>query len=707
MRTKNFLKHLFLGALLLSVGKVGGQSTVPGNAGIATDFLGWDNTGTNNFPLMVRHDLNQPIDWYTNAIQRMRLNPSVTTAMGPSDAFPNVNRDGYLLLSGVPAAFTDPQCRAPFTRLHLVDQQVSTGPNNYAQQQGFRPWQRNGITLTGNNDQSYIGHRYDAVDNTDLVFQWSDNPASSPWGTDRLKFVFTTLYNAGFDRGAASMNGLEAMRLWPKNNLEVNVGIGDFYAGNLLNPTVVEDPTERLDMLDGRLRIRQLPSDSAAVDSFYVMVVDRTALTASNQERGVVKWVHPDSIGGADCDWTVVQDPTWQHAVTAYAGNPGCPQWPDGVGIGVNWPKAKLHVNFDNHHVAFTGDVTLSQLIGERPGRAIRGEARTPASTGFLFSGFTGVLGTADNAEYSHGVIGLATNGSQSGGVALDVVGVQGVARAYDNSVRCVGVLGKAGGAWVDPNWGFGNDWAGWFDGNVYSPYGVWTMSDSDMKQDVAGLTDASSILGQLQPKTYSFNADEYGHLGLEPGMHMGLMAEEVAEVLPHAVRNVIRPAEVDSTGEVVNEQLEYQTINYQEFIPLLIAGYKEQQTALSAMQAQLAQLQEQLAACCANPTAPADGKAAGSEQGTLQGDARNLLISPNPFNEATTLTFVLEREGRAQLLVNSADGKHLRSLFEGQRTAGEHRYEWSTADLSPGIYYVTLLFEGQPLVKKAVKVAR
>jgi hypothetical protein len=103
----------------------------------------------------------------------------------------------------------------------------------------------------------------------------------------------------------------------------------------------------------------------------------------------------------------------------------------------------------------------------------------------------------------------------------------------------------------------------------------------------------------------------------------------------------------------------------------------------------------------------PADGKAAGSEQETVQGDARSLLISPNPFSEGTTLTYLLEREGLAQLLVNSADGKHLRSLFEGQRTAGEHRYEWSTVDLSPGVYYVTLLFEGQPLVKKAVKVAR
>jgi hypothetical protein len=117
--------------------------------------------------------------------------------------------------------------------------------------------------------------------------------------------------------------------------------------------------------------------------------------------------------------------------------------------------------------------------------------------------------------------------------------------------------------------------------------------------------------------------------------------------------------------------------------------------------------LESQLAACCASPALPADGKAAGSEQETVQGDARSLLISPNPFSEGTTLTYLLEREGLAQLLVNSADGKHLRSLFEGQRTAGEHRYEWSTVDLSPGVYYVTLLFEGQPLVKKAVKVAR
>ncbi len=95
MRTKNFLKHLFLGALLLSAGKVVGQSTVPGNAGIATDFLGWDNTGTNNFPLMVRHDLNQPIDYQAAAkfalvnyeIARELADDDVTPAWNPGDFF--------------------------------------------------------------------------------------------------------------------------------------------------------------------------------------------------------------------------------------------------------------------------------------------------------------------------------------------------------------------------------------------------------------------------------------------------------------------------------------------------------------------------------------------------------------------------------------------------------------------------------------------
>ena len=124
---------------------------------------------------------------HTQNVLRTRLNGNVNGSIG---AFNTINRDGFLLLSGQPNAFVDANSRAPFTRLHLIDNVGTATPLTYAQEIGYRPWMRNGITFTGNSDQSYIGHRYGAVnDNTDFVIQWSDNPNSSPWGTDRMKFV--------------------------------------------------------------------------------------------------------------------------------------------------------------------------------------------------------------------------------------------------------------------------------------------------------------------------------------------------------------------------------------------------------------------------------------------------------------------------------------------------------------------------------------
>jgi len=57
--------------------------------------------------------------------------------------------------------------------------------------------------------------------------------------------------------------------------------------------------------------------------------------------------------------------------------------------------------------------------------------------------------------------------------------------------------------------------------------------------------------------------------------------------------------------------------------------------------------------------------------------------------------------------MANSADGRELRVLQEADQAAGEHQFQWNTASLAPGMYYVTLLLDGQPVVKKGVKVAR
>ncbi|HRH71201.1 MAG TPA: hypothetical protein PLB89_16985, partial [Flavobacteriales bacterium] len=81
--------------------------------------------------------------------------------------------------------------------------------------------------------------------------------------------------------------------------------------------------------------------------------------------------------------------------------------------------------------------------------------------------------------------------------------------------------------------------------------------------------------------------------------------------------------------------------------------------------------------------------------------------IVPNPFSEPPTVYYTLDRGGRMQLIANSADGKQLNVLQEATMQAGNYQYAWDTSALAPGMYYVTLLLDGQPMVKKAVKVTR
>lgn len=118
MRTEFFLKHLTLGALLIATVKLVGQSSTPGNvASGSTDFLGWNTNAANSFPLMVRHDLNQPIEWYTDAVRRMQLTPYRTATI---NGF-SVQQHAYLGISRQPNAFNFPTTEAPYSRIHLID----------------------------------------------------------------------------------------------------------------------------------------------------------------------------------------------------------------------------------------------------------------------------------------------------------------------------------------------------------------------------------------------------------------------------------------------------------------------------------------------------------------------------------------------------------------------------------------------------------
>ena len=402
---------------MLSAGKVVGQSTVPGNAGIATDFLGWDNTGTNNFPLMVRHDLNQPIEWYTDAVLRMRLAPTLTNQNWAWWQTGTLDFSGHLGLGSTTPA-------SPLTYLHI--NQGGLGAISV----GYRPWMRTGVFTSESSDAMYVGLHRSTNNQANAVINWSDDLGGT--NPDALRFIFTTVPDSS--SVAATYRGLELARLIPAGSGDEGFfGVGDFFSPAL-------QPTERVDILDGRLRIRQLPDDSAAVDSFYVMVVDRTALTTNNQERGVVKWVAPDALGGSDCDW-VVQSPE-PHVSSVYTGT-NCP-WSEkhGVGMGVQIPKMKLQVfHTDNsllNRIAIWGSSRFMVEDGQEV-QGIIGEARPPAQDVSNMNAF-GVMGVAEGSKFCTGVEGRGLMDQYTSGTAASVIGVSGSAVARTNSNVRIGV---------------------------------------------------------------------------------------------------------------------------------------------------------------------------------------------------------------------------------------------------------------------------
>jgi len=78
---------------------------------------------------------------------------------------------------------------------------------------------------------------------------------------------------------------------------------------------------------------------------------------------------------------------------------------------------------------------------------------------------------------------------------------------------------------------------------------------------------------------------------------------------------------------------------------------------------------------------------------------------APNPFNPATEILFVLERESNVRLSVYDMAGRRVRELVSGVFSDGEHKVRWDGTDaagqaLASGTYYARLSSASQHQVK-------
>ncbi len=620
---------------------------------------------------------------------------------------------------------------------------------------------KNGLTVTGNQDHGFLGQKTGAVDFTDMVLHWSDNPGLTL--RDRLRFIFTSGYSAAAASGAQSTEGLEAMRIFPIRYDEAYIGFGDFYAANLANPLITE-PSERVDVVNGRVRVRQLPDDPEHTGPYKVLVVDDSP--APSAERGVVKWrTLPSNPGGADCDWTLIGGANNNDVITAVGSSTSCPSDANFVGIGTANPWAKLHVRLGASSGLSAGSAGSFNLDGIS---GTAGEFQVTGN-GLVNRGISAIVYGAQSSLWTEGNIGVRSNATASmPGFTHSNRAYQAEASVGDNvsvennfildgqtSISATGTVennygisarlwnhGTATNNYGGHFWSWGpagqmtnshgvvaiaqggsnnygllasapvvaNSTAAWVAGTGVITNGPWGPSDANLKTGItdAQLDELTSKLAQLRVHRYTYDLEHFPMMGLPTGDQIGLLAQEMQEVLPGLVMDAVAPEHRDREGIVLQPSTAIKVVNHAALIPYLIAGHQAQESEMDALRAQMQELREQLAACCANPgsdqrLAAAMGQAATDE--LLLGLERLLRIAPNPFTERTTLFCTLERGGRMQLIANSADGRDLRVLSDAQREAGEFQVEWSTENLAPGVYYITLVLDGEPLVKRAVKI--
>ena len=249
--------------------------------------------------------------------------------------------------------------------------------------------------------------------------------------------------------------------------------------------------------------------------------------------------------------------------------------------------------------------------------------------------------------------------------------------------------------------------------GTIYSANSQLTLSDESHKESVTVLTGALDKLSDVTPVSYVLNLDGNGSSNVEsvattttattsdfvesadndvitdieeidPVVQAaieaervrpkyGFVAQDIAEIFPNVVYTL-------PTGE--------KAIAYQEIIPILVSAIQEQQGQIDSLVSEVESLRQ-------TPVIPRQQAPATLEEAIAKGDAVLCQNIPNPFDQATTITYRLpERVATAMLLVCDMTGKLLQS-YPLTLLAGDGSITLQAGSYAPGMYLYTLMIDG------------
>ena len=239
--------------------------------------------------------------------------------------------------------------------------------------------------------------------------------------------------------------------------------------------------------------------------------------------------------------------------------------------------------------------------------------------------------------------------------------------------------------------------YAGYFNGNVIIMGNLGTPSDQKLKHNIqdANPKSVSGLLSQLHTKTYEYETEKYKSMSLPSGSQYGLLAQDVEKLFPQFVIQAHQPAYKDESGNIISETLDYKAIDYQKFIPLLIAANQEKDSMLASMQQQLNSLQN----CCSGAPLAAENV---MELDLSDADRISLGDAfPDPFSETTTINYHVAAtvKGKVQIIFADNTGREIKTI--GIIPQGDGSIVLHTSTLSAGTYHYSLMVDGKVIESK------
>lgn len=181
-------------------------------------------------------------------------------------------------------------------------------------------------------------------------------------------------------------------------------------------------------------------------------------------------------------------------------------------------------------------------------------------------------------------------------------IGVVGYSYEAGSGTR-IGVYGYAGSG--SDNYGVygyaygGSSYAVYASGNMAYAGSLIAASDAKFKEDIEPLQSVMADLMKVTPRRYRLADNELAKSsGITTGSQIGLVAQEVEQVFPELVVEVVQPGQPvvngPNTGAPPGEEPNtYKGVKYVELIPILIKGMQEQQAEIEALKRRIAELEK------------------------------------------------------------------------------------------------------------------